>query len=283
MECFTSMIGLQIHQGETRHAVQLAHEMDAAADHPIDHVMSELLLGRAVLAGVNLKRPDVHLLEEAHTAFQTAEPSATAAYFYDGRVLAILRRDEDASAAFRMYAKKVRTDDALALRAQHFAARPELARQDMAPALVVTTLAGRKFDLDSMDGRVVLIDFWATWCGPCNEELPHMKKLAARYANEPFELISVSWDDDEAKWKDFIAAKGMTWNQYRDTDHSLSIAFGINAIPHYFTIDANGVLTAENLGSGANIDGRIQKLVQQAKERAPAMLAAAAGVTSTQP
>ena len=92
-----------------------------------------------------------------------------------------------------------------------------------------------------------------------------MKQLAAKYANEPFELISISWDADEAKWKQFIAANGMTWNQYRDADHSLSNAFAINAIPHYFTIDANGVLTAENLGSGSNIDGKIKKLVEQAR------------------
>lgn len=91
-----------------------------------------------------------------------------------------------------------------------------------------------------------------------------MKKLAAQYADAPFELISVSWDANEKEWKDFVAANGMTWNQYRDATHSLSTSFGINAIPHYFTIDANGVLTAENLGSGSDIDGRIKKLVKQA-------------------
>ena len=55
--------------------------------------------------------------------------------------------------------------------------------------------------------------------------------------------------------------------------HSLSNLFGINAIPHYFTIDANGMLAAENLGSGSNIDGRIRKLVQQARESAPVQTA----------
>ena len=117
-----------------------------------------------------------------------------------------------------------------------------------------------------MHGRVVLIDFWATWCGPCNQELPHMQKLARKYANDPFDVIGISWDDDESKWKDFIAAHGMTWNQYRDANHSLSTAFSVNAIPHYFTIDSDGVLTAENVGSGSVADSRIDRLVQRARQ-----------------
>ncbi|MGI4758989.1 MAG: TlpA family protein disulfide reductase [Janthinobacterium lividum] len=275
MECFEGMVTAEMRVRDTKRAVQYAHDMDTAAESPVDHTRAKLLLARAVLAGVNNKKPDTHLLEDAHTALATAQPAALAAFFYDGRVLSLLHRDEEATKAFQTYAEKTRKDDVMLTRAQHFAARPELARQDMAPAMVLATLSGKQFNLDNMNGRVVLIDFWATWCGPCKQELPHMKKLAEQYAGQPFELISVSWDSDEAKWKDFVAANGMTWNQYRDANHSLSNAFGINAIPHYFTIDANGTLAAENLGSGSNIDGRIKKLVQQARESSPTLTAAA--------
>jgi thiol-disulfide isomerase/thioredoxin len=112
---------------------------------------------------------------------------------------------------------------------------------------------------------VVLIDFWATWCGPCNRELPHMRKIAKEFANDPLVIISVSWDNDEGKWKDFIAKNEMTWVQYRDADHSLSNQFGINAIPHYFTIDSDGVLTAEMLGEDSDVEGKLKKLIAKAK------------------
>jgi thiol-disulfide isomerase/thioredoxin len=136
----------------------------------------------------------------------------------------------------------------------------------MAPAFEVTALDGSKFNLDAMGGRVVLIDFWATWCGPCNEELPHMRRIAKEFAGEPFVMISVSWDGDEAKWKEFIQKNGMTWVQYRDADHKLAQEFGVTAIPHYFTIDSDGVLTSEMMGSGSDVEGKLKKLIAKARE-----------------
>ncbi len=131
--------------------------------------------------------------------------------------------------------------------------------------------------MDNMGGRVVLVDFWATWCGPCNEELPNVKKMAKEFANEPFTIISISWDADEKTWKDFINKHEMTWLQYRDADHKLSERFAIDAIPHYFTIDSDGVLTAEMLGSGNDVEGRIRKLLKKAHEAHPATLQSTAG------
>ena len=151
----------------------------------------------------------------------------------------------------------------------------------MAPAFQVTSLDGARFNLDAMGGRVVLIDFWATWCGPCNEELPELKKIAKEFAGQPFVMISVSADQDEEVWKDFIAKHGMTWVQYRDGDHRLEDAFGVSSIPHYFTIDADGVLTSETMGEGSGIEGTLRKLIaraQEAKEQAAQVDSLAAGV-----
>jgi alkyl hydroperoxide reductase subunit AhpC len=105
-----------------------------------------------------------------------------------------------------------------------------------------------------------------------------MKRIAKEFAGQPLVIISVSWDSDAAKWKDFIAKKGMTWVQYRDADHELSRQFEVNAIPHYFTIDSDGVLTSEMLGSGSDVEGKLRKLVAKAKA---AQAAASASTTAS--
>lgn len=269
MECYLQTIRVLVQNGDAKASVKEAVAMESAAETPADKSDAEFHQGRGLLSMAGEDKPKPAVLEQAHTALSKAfatDPDNKSAAFLDGITLAKLGRDADATTAFNAYVAHSRPSDPVFLRAQHFAETPELARHRMAPPVLVTTLAGKRFNLDDMHGRVVLIDFWATWCGPCNQELPHMQKLAKKYENDPFEVISISWDADEAKWKEFIAAHGMTWNQFRDANHSLSTAFNVNAIPHYFTIDSDGVLTAENVGSGSMADSRIEKLVQRARE-----------------
>jgi hypothetical protein len=90
-------------------------------------------------------------------------------------------------------------------------------------------------------------------------------------------VISVSWDSDEAKWNELIAKNGMSWLQYRDQDHSLSNVFGIEAILHYFTIDSDGVLTAEMLGTGSDGEGKLKKLIAKAKTSRESVTANSSG------
>lgn len=269
MECFAGMIHGANAVGEWKDAAKYATEMEAAAPTAAYRSTAEMYLGHAYMSQSGREKPKPALLEQAHVAFVKAEDddkSNTIAFYLDGMALALENKNAEASAAFRSFVSRAPASEPLRVRAAHMAENPDMARQKMAPNFAVTTLSGKQFNLDNMGGRVVLIDFWATWCGPCNQELPHMQKLAAKYADAPFEIVSISWDRDEAKWKSFIDEHRMTWSQYRDSDHKLSEAFGVDSIPHYFTIDSDGVLTAENVGSGSMADSRIDKLVRRARE-----------------
>jgi len=113
----------------------------------------------------------------------------------------------------------------------------------------------------------VLLDFWATWCGPCRAALPHMQSIAKKFAGQPLVVLSVSLDRDPTKWKQFVEKNEMTWLQYYDGgfEGPISRLFDVHAIPHTFTIDADGVLQDENIGD-ASIEGKLKKLVARAKE-----------------
>jgi thiol-disulfide isomerase/thioredoxin len=158
-------------------------------------------------------------------------------------------------------------NDAKRDRATRFIEDPELARARMAPAFAITTIDGRKVSIDDLQGKVVLIDFWATWCAPCREALPHIKDIAKKFQGQPLVILSVSLDTDEEKWKQFVNNNGMDWLQARDGGFTgpVSRLFSVNAIPHTFTIDSDGIMQDEHIGD-ASIEGKLKKLVKRASE-----------------
>jgi thiol-disulfide isomerase/thioredoxin len=269
--CLKALLDLQMKTGVYKDAVTTTTALEALATTPIEKSKAESDHGYALYLQAGDKNKS-DLLNAADAALKAAiadDPKNATAFYLDGKVLARLGQMDAASNQFKSCLSCINPKDPSYLRAQHFAENPALSLHKMAPAFTVTALDGSKFNLDAMGGSVVLIDFWATWCGPCNEELPHMKKIAKEFAGQPLVIISVSWDSDETKWKDFINKNEMTWVQYRDADHHLSTLFDINAIPHYFTIDSDGVLTSEMMGSGSDVEGKLKKLIARAKAAQP--------------
>jgi thiol-disulfide isomerase/thioredoxin len=97
-------------------------------------------------------------------------------------------------------------------------------------------------------GKVVLLDFWASWCGPCRNALPNLKRLQAVYGGSDFVVVSISEDDDESDWKTFVAGHNMTWPQRLDSDSSLQKQFGVNALPTYILLGRDGAVVQKFVG-----------------------------------
>ena len=120
-------------------------------------------------------------------------------------------------------------------------------------AMSFKALDGSKVDLAKMKGKVVLIDFWATWCGPCVKEIPSVKKTYDDLHKQGFEIIGISMDSDKKKLEDFLAKNDMPWPQFFDGKGwktSLAVEHGISSIPAMWLVDKKGNLVDQNARAG---------------------------------
>lgn len=265
--CLSHLCDLYRQVGDNKHAAESAAQLEQAVTSPADKASAALLEGAALLreAARSKKR---ELFEQADAQFKLAlqlQPGLAQPLFLDGLALGRMGNDAAAKDVFARYAASKQTDPIMQARARRYLGDIDLVRQNMAPAFSIRTLQGNVLSLDNLQGRVVLLDFWATWCGPCKQELPRIQQIVQRFQGQPLVVLSVSIDSDPAKWQTFVGEHGMTWPQFWDKGAVMATTFGVHAIPHYFTIDTNGVLNSENLGSGSDLAGHLKKLVAQAK------------------
>ena len=127
-----------------------------------------------------------------------------------------------------------------------------------------TAMDGREIDIAKMKGKVVLIDFWATWCGPCVRELPSVKKAYEDLHAKGFEIVGVSLDSNEKKLTDFVKKHEMAWPQFFDGKGwktSLAQKHGISSIPAMWLVDKKGNLVDQSARSG--LEEKVKKYLAQ--------------------
>lgn len=116
--------------------------------------------------------------------------------------------------------------------------------------IAFTDLNGEEIDTTTMGDKVILVDFWATWCAPCVAEIPEIVKVYEEYKDKGFEVIGISLDESIPAVKQFNAAKGVNWPQYCDGlgyDNELAQRFGINRLPASFLVGKGGKIIASDL------------------------------------
>jgi thiol-disulfide isomerase/thioredoxin len=117
-----------------------------------------------------------------------------------------------------------------------------------APDFNIVGLDGKKYSLNDFKGKVIYLDFWASWCGPCMRELPFAKKIKQEYEGKDILFLYISIDDDAAAWKKAVASKDIKGVHLNDPDFSGKVgkAYNLVGIPSYFLIDKNGKIISNN-------------------------------------
>ena len=133
-----------------------------------------------------------------------------------------------------------------------------------APNFTLHDRSGKSVSLASLKGKYVLIDFWASWCGPCRAESPNMVKLYDKFKNKNFEILGVSLDGSEEAWNGAIEKDGLTWLHVSDLmqwNSPVVAMYGIDGIPATIIVDPNGMIVAKNL-RGEELMSKLDELLK---------------------
>jgi peroxiredoxin len=131
-----------------------------------------------------------------------------------------------------------------------------------APLFAQNNKDGKTISLDSFKGKYVLVDFWASWCGPCRKENPNIVKAFNQYKDKNFTILGVSLDSKREAWLKAVADDHLGWTQVSDLKYwgnEVAVQYGVRAIPQNFLLDPNGKIIAKNLG-GNELAARLSQI-----------------------
>lgn len=199
---------------------------------------------------------------DAQLAFVKKNPASPVSLFFVKQVLGMDMDAAKAGPMFHLLSAELQNSNT----GKELAALIEVGKKSMvgvaAPDFTQPSPEGTNISLASFKGKYVLVDFWASWCGPCRAESPNLVKAYEQYKSKGFEIFSVSLDDKKDKWLKAVKDDGYTWPQAGDLkgwENTAASLFGISGIPFNFLVDPNGIIVARNL-RGEDLEKKLSEL-----------------------
>jgi thiol-disulfide isomerase/thioredoxin len=207
-------------------------------------------------------------LGDAETAFRAAvaaNPECTECGFNLGFVLLKESKDAEGVAALKTVLPQLKGTPR-EREVERFIADPARARKDFAPEFSLKAANGEPVNLDTLHGKVVLMDFWGAWCVPCRQSVPLLKQLAEGFDPAKVAIVSVDEHDSRETWTQFVVKNGMSWTQVYDGDGSLQRAFAVDGFPTSVLLSKTGIILQKFKGWGPGWEsvmrGEIEKALQ---------------------
>ena len=258
--------------GAFKNAAKEARRAAEASTYLANRIHAYNELGLALFSAPDNKKS----LEEAEQAFtkilELSEGDSNMARSNLAHILLRLKRDTEARALLQEFID-YDPESATADRARAILKNPRRAIEPAAPDFSMVTLDGEYLTSEDLQGKVVLLDFWATWCAPCRTALPALRRLSKKMKKDPFVLISLS-SEDEGVIRAFVEANGMNWPHYRDErGHFFQELFQARTLPTYVLIDHEGIIVFRSTGWSSSreraLTSRVSKAIKTARKAQP--------------
>jgi cytochrome c biogenesis protein CcmG, thiol:disulfide interchange protein DsbE len=265
-DCYLGMVNMECQLGDFAGALDDAKhaELVAGSDHMVAAQACEV---RAKLLVATSSSPDDAKVKEAEEQLRQAislDPKKAIARYELGMLLLQLGRDAEGVAELMAFDSGPLASPRYVDRALPVIADPSRARALPSEDFSFSTLDGATISKAGLRGKVVLLDFWASWCGPCRESLPAIADLHHKFANSPFELVGISSDYDEEAWKSFVSSNHMNWPEYIDLDGQIGRLFDVPGYPTYVVLDRDGAIAFRQTGLGPDSEKDIEAAINRA-------------------
>ena len=257
-ECYVWLARLEMATGKLQDALE--HTQKAVATATTGPQRATAHLYRGIVLG---RQGNLGAAESAFKAASSANPACVECRFNLGFVLLKEFKDTEGVDVLRAVAPAF-AGTPRGREIQRFLADPGRIRKNYAPEFSARLKSGEEVNLDTLKGKVVLLDFWGTWCAPCRVSLPLLKDLAAKSDPSKVAIVSIDEGDPRDRWEQFTQEHGMNWAQVYDGDRALYRAFGVDGYPRYFVLSKDGIILEQFKGWNQNGEATISDAIARA-------------------